>query len=579
MPLEPISGSRDFRLDGGASNRLLLHTPSRPPTPPDPLAVDGDAPASAAVAAVPRLGWWNFYFLAKLVLFWRELIGLHPLENLAFAVFLLLPLRRLVWQKARSIAAVPLGIALLYYDSWLPPISRAISQVSLISDFSPAYLGELIGRFVSWPIVAILVIAAVGYRIVAMRVRVGVLVMALLGVLSMIHSPAGVPGSARTDTVARQGIEGEHETSISQIGLDNALREHYAKEAQQVVRFSKPSEASVPFDVIFLHVCSLSWDDLRAMGLEHHPLWKRFDIVLTRFNSGASYSGPAAIRMLRAPCGQTSHTDLYSPVPEHCYLMPSLRQAGFQTNLLLNHDGHFDDFLGVVRGQGNQGISPQTLNGIPVAQRAFDNSPIYDDFALLSRWVDSREANAADRVAAYFNTVSLHDGNRLTGADSKRSSTETYINRLVKVLDDMDKFMMKLEAAGRRAVVVMLPEHGAAVRGDKMQIAGLREIPSPAITLVPVGVKVIGPETRRSTDPLWIDSPTSYLAVSHIVARMLDKSPFSAAGFTPADYVDDLPGSEFVAENAGMLTMRQGNRYFLRMDKEGWTEYATAGKQ
>ena len=46
--------------------------------------------------------------------------------------------------------------------------------------------------------------------------------------------------------------------------------------------------------------------------------------------------------------------------------------------------------------------------------------------------------------------------------------------------------MGELEASGRRAVVVLVPEHGAALRGDSAQIAGLREIPTPAITLVPV---------------------------------------------------------------------------------------------
>jgi cellulose synthase operon protein YhjU len=580
MPLEPASVGHDVRLGGSASVSYLLRAPSFSLAPPELSPVEAEAPARTALAPVPRLGWWNFYFLAKFVLFWRELIGLHPLENLAFAAFLLVPLRLPFWRRARSIAAVPIGIAVLYYDSWLPPIGRVMSQVSLLSHFSITYLGELAGRFFSWPIVATLVIAATAYRFIAMRVRVGVIVVIALSVLSIVHSPAGVPGSARVAlSPARSGAASEQPTGSGQGDMDSRLRDHYSKEAQRSVTFSKPSEQAVPFDVVFLHVCSLSWDDLQAMGLENHPLWKRFDIVLSRFNSGASYSGPAAIRMLRAPCGQTSHTDLYSPAAANCYLMPNLKQAGFDTNLLLNHDGHFDDFIGVVRRQGNQASSALPLTGIPVAQRAFDDSPIYDDLAVLSRWLDSRKANQAPRVAAYFNTVSLHDGNRLTGADSKRSSTQTYKIRLAKLLDDLDQFMTKLETDGRRAVVVMVPEHGAAIRGDKMQVAGLREIPSPAITLVPVGVKVIGPEARRSADVLRIDTPTSYLAVSHIVARMLEKSPFSPGGFTPSDYVDELPASEFVAENAGMLTMHQGDRYVLRMDKEGWTEYPASVKQ
>ncbi len=31
-----------------------------------------------------------------------------------------------------------------------------------------------------------------------------------------------------------------------------------------------------------------------------HPLWKHFDIVFKNFNSATSYSGPAAVRLLRA---------------------------------------------------------------------------------------------------------------------------------------------------------------------------------------------------------------------------------------------------------------------------------------
>ncbi|MDI5677545.1 cellulose biosynthesis protein BcsG, partial [Salmonella enterica subsp. enterica serovar Anatum] len=40
--------------------------------------------------------------------------------------------------------------------------------------------------------------------------------------------------------------------------------------------------------------------DVEAAGLMSHPLWSHFDILFKHFNSGTSYSGPAAIRLLRA---------------------------------------------------------------------------------------------------------------------------------------------------------------------------------------------------------------------------------------------------------------------------------------
>ncbi len=62
------------------------------------------------------------------------------------------------------------------------------------------------------------------------------------------------------------------------------------------------------FDIIVLHICSLSWDDLDAAKAQQpRAAVTRFDYLLKNFSSAASYSGPAAIRLLRAACGQQVH--------------------------------------------------------------------------------------------------------------------------------------------------------------------------------------------------------------------------------------------------------------------------------
>jgi hypothetical protein len=122
-------------------------------------------------------------------------------------------------------------------------------------------------------------------------------------------------------------------------------------------------------------------------------------------------------------------------------------------------------------------------------------------------------------------------------------------------------------------VVAMIPEHGAAVRGERMQIAGLREIPSPSITLVPVGIKVVGPQSRRTGEAARVGEPTSYLAVAEIVRRMLARSPFGAGGFAAADYAADLPLTHFVAQDGNNLLIENGGRYYLKQEKESWAEY------
>lgn len=523
--------------------------------------------------SAPRLGGWNVYFLAKLALFWQDRIGLHAAENLLFAAALLVPLRRRALRLARAWLAVPVGLALLYHDSYLPPLARLLAQATLVSSFSLSYLAELGQRFVSWPAVAAIVAAIAVYHVVSRRLRVGVLVLATLIGLTLRPEPG-------PDLAAVAGLDSTSSGATTPPGanpirdLDGLLRERFASEAVRQVAFSKPAAAALPFDILFLHVCSMSWDDLRAAGLDRHRLLERLDIVLTRFNSGASYSGPAAIRMLRAPCGQTPHEALYAPpAQDGCYLLPALKQAGFETRLALNHGGHFDNFLSLVRAQGNQAVRALPLDGLPVAQRAFDETPIYDDLAVLRRAAEASASAGAPRTATYFNTISLHDGNRLMGAGAQLNSLASYKSRLSKLLDDLDTFLNEIERSGRRTVVVLVPEHGAAFRGDRMQIAGMREVPTPAITHVPVGIKVLGPGVVRSGPTVQVDSPTSYLALSGLIQRLLERPPYGAAGFAPASYLDEIQETPFLAENSGSVMLGQGEQYFLRIGNDGWSEY------
>ncbi len=71
-------------------------------------------------------------------------------------------------------------------------------------------------------------------------------------------------------------------------------------------------------------------------------------------------------------------------------------------------------------------------------------------------------------------------------------------------------------------MVVVVPEHGGALKGDKMQVSGLRDIPSPSITNVPTAVKFFGMKAPHEGAPIIIDQPSSYLAVSELVVRALD---------------------------------------------------------
>jgi cellulose synthase operon protein YhjU len=184
--------------------------------------------------------------------------------------------------------------------------------------------------------------------------------------------------------------------------------------------------------------------------------------------------------------------------------------------------------------------------------------------------MEARAKSPSPRAALYYNTLSLHDGNHMAN-DPYTKSSDTYKARLKDLLDDVKKFMDELDASGRRAVVVLVPEHGAALRGAEGQIAGLREVPTPAITLVPVGIRVIGPDARRTGEAVQSDAQTSFLAISQIVASMLAKSPFGD-GFRAADYTANLPVTPFVAEGESSIVIRKGDTYLLRREQEPWKE-------
>src|SRR5258708_13708061 len=95
------------------------------------------------------MGLWSAFFFAKLMLYADGYIDFSPWLNLGFAVFTALPPKNARQRFAKNLLAVPLGILLLYHDSWLPPIARALSQAQNRRSFTLPFLWELLGRFLT----------------------------------------------------------------------------------------------------------------------------------------------------------------------------------------------------------------------------------------------------------------------------------------------------------------------------------------------------------------------------------------------------------------------------------------------
>ncbi len=534
------------------------------------------------------LGGWNFYFLVKFALLWAGYLNFHPMLNLVFLAFLLVPIPREKLHRIRHWIAIPLGFALFWHDTWLPGPESIFSQGSQIAGFSASYIWDLIVRFINWSMVGAFFVLLVLWLFISQWLRVTVFVSAMvvwLAVSPLLPAftlwPSGQPTTAaQANTGANAAAGAASSPANSDIppqtepptsaNLTNWLNAFYAAEQKRKTPFPDqlPTDAQ-PFDLLVINICSLSWSDIEAAGLMDHPLWKHFDIVFKNFNSATSYSGPAAVRLLRASCGQLSHTNLYQPSGADCYLFENLAKLGFNQQLMLGHNGLFGDFLKELRSLGGMQSPLMDQTGLPVSLQAFDGSPVYEDLAVLNRWLKTEEASSNPRNATFYNTLPLHDGNHFPG----QSKTADYKVRAQKLFDDLDNFFTELEKSGRKVMVVVVPEHGGALKGDKMQVSGLRDIPSPSITNVPTAVKFFGMKAPHEGAPIIIDQPSSYLAVSELVVRALDGKMFSEDSVNWQQYVANLPQSAAVSENANAIVIQYQGKPYVQLNGGSWVPY------
>jgi len=524
------------------------------------------------------MGLWNLYFIAKLYL--ASIGSIHPAWwlNLLFALALLVPLQQR-WQRVtRQVLAVLVGAALLYHESKLPPFAYLLKQLPALASFSPTYMLELARRVFTPAMIYVPLLVLAVYAVVNRWVRVTTFVLVALivfplwqGMGALIAKSNSAPTFAanpRADADIANAAGGSSGGSYD----EQLAAFHHAEKNRRVAFFPMSTDPAAQFDIVVVQICSLSWDDLDVVNMRNNALFGKFDYVFNNFSSAASYSGPAAIRLFRAACGQEAHQELYGAAPQECHVFADLAAAGYDVEYLLNHNGRFDDFRGIVEREiGRPGIQPQATDGLPPFMREFDGSPLVDDYDALAKWYQDRSIRGGGPIALYYNTVSLHDGNRLP--NSNLSSLQSYPIRLTRLLSDIDRITEVIQHSGRKAMVIFVPEHGAALRGDAGQISGLREIPTPRIIHVPVGVKLIGlPAGKASGRAISIDTPTSYLALAQLMSNLVANSPFKADAPALDQYSHDLPQTRMVGENENTITLGTANGYVIHTPDGVWME-------
>lgn len=522
------------------------------------------------------LGVWNVYFIIAFALAAFGYIELNLLGNALLMAWLLLPVGPKWLRILRGTLGVAAAAVLLYSESWLPGVDSILANKGGIAGFSLLYMAEFALDFINVKMVGWGLLVFLGYFLVRRYVRVTFFtIVYFLGAVTMPWVQSILPERAPVVTADAGGQTNEAAAPAKTGKADaKAVGEWYdaflAYEHDRRARFPNGlSEKDTPFDILLLSICSVSNDDLAVSQLDQHPLFKEFNIRFDSFNAATVYSGPALLRLLNGACGQPSHSELYGERRPECEIMTRLGTLGYSQRLLMDHSGEYDNFLQSMRDKA--GVTATLDNAkYPTRYMGFDDEEIADSLAVLRHWQRTQVKSKAGRTATLINFIALHDGNRLPG----RGRAEPFKPRAQEMFDNIRTFLRELERSGRKTMVVIVPEHGAAVRGDKIQVPRLRDIPTMRISRVPVMVKFVGLKGMPN-EPIHVTGNTSYLALTSLIGKTLETDYFSKDGGTvPLEQlVHDLPQTNPVSENGTVQTLEYQGREYFRQNGGEWKPY------
>lgn len=540
-----------------------------------------------APAPEPRtyfgLGLWNVYFICKFALAYAGYLRLDLLLNAAFFLFALIPVRGKWLHRLHALAAIALGVALLWSESWLPGPQSILANKSGITGFSVNYVVQLVWDFINFRMVGWGFVILLGYYLLRDFVRVTTitalyLVFLIVQPFFTAPAPVRVPPAVAADTAPKTpeailqqaSAAATTDAVVSPEEVETWYKAFLDYEKERVAELPSGIGAKdTPFDIVLLNICSLSNDDLEASNLQNHPVFSRFNIRFDKFNSATSYSGPAALRLLTGACGQPSHAALYDARRPDCEIMNRLDSLGFKQHLFLDHSGAYDNYLNTMRTQAGL-TAPFEQRKFPLKYMSFNNEEIADTLSVLRHWSRVMSRDKDVRSVSLFNFIALHDGNRLP----LHSRWEAFEPRAKAFLDALNTFINDLEKGKRKVMLVIVPEHGAAVRGDRIQPPRLRDIPSRRITQVPVLVKFVGLGDLPKNQ-IHVTGSSSYLALTSLIGRVIETNFFSKkAGAVPLEkLVQDLPTTHMVSENGQAAVLEYKGQDYMKLNRGKWEPY------
>jgi hypothetical protein len=238
--------------------------------------------------------------------------------------------------------------------------------------------------------------------------------------------------------------------------------------------------------------------------------------------------------------------------------------------MAFNHDGVYSDFTETLK-QWAKTDQPMDISTLKPTRVSFDNSSIYDDYDVLSLWLAQAPK---DRPAAlYYNTVYLHAGVHKEDKNWwKQENAPRYQAGYRELTENVTRFFNDLKNSGRRAVVVVVGEHGAALHGSPVQISTIREIPLPGITTVPAAIKIFGPGFNdRVALRNSIDEPVSYYGLYTLINAIMREGPYGMSPETLSSLAENIPKTEEVGMSPNGVVMQRQDGFYYKNTWGAWS--------
>lgn len=490
---------------------------------------------------------WVFYFITVVFLHLFQIISAHAFYNLFLCLFVFFPLpdklpHKIIFSRLQAFLGLVIGIILLWHESYLPPIAtlwQFITNPELRP--SPVFLWRFILSEINLKLLLFIIPTitfAYFLSYTKFKKYFGLFFLACFFLIGFTE---------------KASVVGDFTANF------------YQSESKKSIDFV--DNLNNDFDIVILQLCSFSWDDFNYITYDIDPFLSQFDYIFTNFNTATSYSNPAVIRLLRSTCGQTTHEQLFSEVDNKCYLMNNLKNLGYSPYTSLNHNGVYSGFNEAIEKYGMASVPLSNANLKPI-EASFDGTYIYGDEETLSSWLETRKLDKNKKTVLFYNSTTLHTGGRYLDS-AYLSNSDQYRLSLSKIIGDLNNFFVKIKKSNKNTIVIVLGEHGAALRGSVLQPGTVREIPLPSITTVPVAIKLFGPgfNNDQASRTIIIDKPASYLAMSDLLSQIIKISPQSRADLSSLKITDRYLTEEIVSENENGVIVKNKIGLFYKLKK------------